>query len=343
MTPLQFLPTKKEAHRFLQLSTSRHMISSCWRSMISSHHFSLRWCCNRHYENLSARCRRPPSSRWHNRIHSHSLWTQPNMRGWTHFLHPPPLLRVQVNFICTSIAIRVHPQSLEDRKARCESFLSSEQVRCHSHLPSSLLHIQQSLLHTLNLHQRTLPRGLMRLPQRTNPATPHRRQSCLTGRTVVEFVAHDHELNHWYIHHQWCPHHTHNVHPYPHRGTGPLFHLSSRRPLTDPHQWTTTPAQTLHPGDAHEPRHTRYFPSALQPCRLHNCLPGIKRALLEAHSPHPLVVGETRLRRQKASHTDLKDRTSGSIISPTLSALIPSKVFMYHKRLIIPQLHPNTH
>ena len=96
--------------------------------------------------------------------------------------------------------------------------------------------------------------------------------------------------------------------------------LPNRPPMTDPHPRTIIRAQTPHPEDALGPQHRRSCLYDLHPCRLHNHLPDIKRALLEAHSPHHLVVEETHLLRHKASLTDLKDQISGSMNSPTVSA-----------------------
>ena len=81
VTPLQSLPTKKEAHRSPQMSSLRHTTSSCWRLMTFCHHPSLRWYWHPQYPSQVAKRKHPLSSRWRNFPHSHSLWTRQIMRG----------------------------------------------------------------------------------------------------------------------------------------------------------------------------------------------------------------------------------------------------------------------
>ena len=89
------------------------------------------------------------------------------------------------------------------------------------------------------------------------PEIPQQKLSPPTGHTLAGFVEHDHDLSHWCIHHQLCPLHTLNAHPYPHRGTGQLYHNSGRSslslrhpPMIEPRRRTINRAPTLHLGGA---------------------------------------------------------------------------------------------
>ena len=55
--------------------------------------------------------------------------------------------------------------------------------------------------------------------------------------------AHDHGRSHWYTHQRLCPHLTTNAHPYLHRGTAQLYHLSGRNSLSFNHPPTINPGR----------------------------------------------------------------------------------------------------
>ena len=85
-----------------------HYAGGWWHSALTPHSSGT----GTQYPSQFAKCKHQPSSRWRNPPHSHSLWTRPIMRVWTHCLHPPTLPRAQVNFTCISTVTRAHPQFL---------------------------------------------------------------------------------------------------------------------------------------------------------------------------------------------------------------------------------------
>ena len=57
VTPLQFPPTRKEAHQSLQMSTLRHTTSSCWRLTTFFPHPSPHWNWHLQYTSQFAKCK----------------------------------------------------------------------------------------------------------------------------------------------------------------------------------------------------------------------------------------------------------------------------------------------
>ena len=154
--------------------------------------------------------------------------------------------------------------------------------RQHSH-PHSLLLCTQYRRRNHHLNRRMFLLGLMKW---SNLVIPHQRQSSPIGHTRAGFVDHNHNRSHCCFHHQSCPHHTHNAHPYPHRGTGQRYHLSGLNSFSHNHRITIALLQQiiireliLHLEDDHEPQRTRLIPFAPPLNRRHNRLLVKPRAL----------------------------------------------------------------
>ena len=190
----------------------------------------------------------------------------------------------------------------------------------------------------------------MKWPQRNSQAAPHQRWSSQIGRTLVESVDHDHDHNHWFIHHRLCAHPTHNVHPYPHRGTARPYrfydhnHLFLSHPSTiDRRRQKTIHAPTLQPGDVHELQHTKFLQFVPLPYRLHNRLRVTLQAPQGARSPHLPVAEEIPSLPRKGSLTDHRALTLVSTSLRTTSVSVPFKEYTSLEGSILSPLHHNTH
>ena len=159
---------------------------------------------------------------------------------------------------------------------------------------------------------------------------------------------HDHDRNHWFIHHPFCRHLTHNVHPYPHRGTARQYRLSDQNHLSLSHPSETDRRQlSMHRPFTQETStsySTRNLSSSfLSHTGFTNACAFTLQAPQEAHRPHLPVAEEIILLPHKGSSTNHKAPTFVSKSSRIPLVLVPFKESTYQSASLIHPLHHSAH